>query len=136
MSFSYLETGIFKEHNHLERNNWIYFCLIFLSSLSVFCTDIVNLEKHWDFHESCTQNFSPIYILDLDPKLFVSILTFRVLKCQFSNKICIFPLWQVQNWKITYQLFTKKYTYALINISPMPKVWWLLRSGWKHERNY
>ena len=23
MSFSYLETGIFKEHNHLERNNWI-----------------------------------------------------------------------------------------------------------------
>ena len=49
----------------------------------------------------------------LDPKLFVSILTFRVLKCQFSNKICIFSLWQVQNWKITYQLFTKKYTYGM-----------------------
>ena len=23
MSFIYLETEIFKEHNHLERNNWI-----------------------------------------------------------------------------------------------------------------
>ena len=75
--------------------------------------------------------FSSIYILN--PKLFVSILTFRVLKYQFFNKICIFPLWQVQNWNITYQLFPKKYTYALVEISPMSEVWWLLQSGWKHE---
>ena len=65
ISSSYLETGIFKEHNHLERNNWIWFCLIFFSSLSVFYIDIMNLEKHWDFYESCAQNVSPIYILDL-----------------------------------------------------------------------
>ena len=43
------------------------------------------------------------------------------------------PLWQVQNWKITNQLFPKKYTYAFIEISPKSKVWWLLRSSWKHE---
>ena len=77
----------------------------------------MNLEKHWDFHESCPLNFYAIYILD--PKLLVTILTFRVLKCQFFNKIYIFPLWQVQNWNITYQLFPKKYTGALIEISPM-----------------
>ena len=75
------------------------------------------LEKHWDFHESCPLNIFEIYILN--PKLLVSILTFRVLKCQFFNKICIFPLLQVQNWNITYQLFPKKYTYALIEISPI-----------------
>ena len=92
---------------------------------------MINSEKHWGFHESCPLKFSPIYILD--PKLFVSILTFRVLKYQFFNKICIFSLWQVQNWNITYQLFTKKYTYALIEISPMSKLGWLLRSSWKHE---
>ena len=79
----------------------------------------MNLQKHWAFYESFPLKFSPIYILD--PRLLVSILTFRVLKCQFFNKICIFPLWQVQNWNITYQLFPKKYTYALLKSAPCKK---------------
>ena len=66
----------------------------------------MNLEKQRAFYESFPLNFYPIYILD--PKLLVSILIFRVLKCQFFNKICIFPIWQVQNWKFTYQLFSKQ----------------------------
>ena len=126
ISISYLETGILKEHNHLERNNRIYFCLIFLSSLSVFYTDIMNLEKQW---ESCPLNFSPIYILD--PKLLVSILTFRVLKCQFFNKICIFGRYRIEDSPIDY--LQNKYTYVLIKISPMSKVCWLLQSSWKQE---
>ena len=89
MSFSYLKTGIQKEHNPLERNSRIQFYLIFLSSLSVFYTDIMNLEKNRDSHESCPLNFSPIYILD--PKLFVLILTFRVLQYQSSTKFASFP---------------------------------------------
>ena len=102
------------------------FCLIFLSSLSVFYTDIMNLEKHW---ESCPLNFSPIYILD--PKLLVSILTFRVLKCQFFNKICIFGRYRIEDSPIDY--LQNKYTYVLIKISPMSKVCWLLQSSWKQE---
>ena len=92
----------------------------------------MNLEKHRDFHESCPLNFSPIYILD--PKLFVLILTFRVLKYQFFNQnLHLSPLTGIElkyNLSIIYK---KKYTYALIEISPMSKLGWLLRSSWKHE---
>ena len=30
-------------------------------------------------------------------------------------------------------IISKKYIYAFVEISPISKVWWLLRSGWKHE---
>ena len=79
----------------------------------------MNLEKHWDFHESCTQNFSPIYNLDLDPKLFVSILTFRVLKCKFLTKFASFLFDRYRTEKSLINYLLKKYTYALIEISPM-----------------
>ena len=98
MCFSYPETGILKEHNHPERNNRIQFCLIFLSSLSVFDIDIMNLEKHWAFHESCTQNFSPISIQILDPKLLVST---RVLS---ANSLTNFASFLLTGTELKYHL--------------------------------
>ena len=91
----------------------------------------MNLEKHSDFHESCPLKFSPIYILD--PKLFVLILTFRVLQYQSSTKFASFPFDRYRTEISPINYLQNKYAYALIEIRPMSKLGRLLRSSWKHE---
>ena len=58
---------------------------------------------------------------------------FSCLKCQFFTKFAssAFDRYRTEISPINY--FQKKYTYALIEISPMSKVCWILRSSWKHE---
>ena len=86
------------------------------------------MEKHWAFHESCTQNFSPISIQILDPKLLVST---RVLS---ANSLTNFASFLLTGTELKYHLpITYYVAFQVIDISPMSKFWWLLQSGWKHE---
>ena len=50
-----------------------------------------------------------------------------------STKFASFPFDRYRTEISPINYLQKEYTYALIEISPMSKVWWLLRSSWKHE---
>ena len=50
-----------------------------------------------------------------------------------STKFASFPFDRYRTEISPTNYLQKEYTYALIKISPMSKVCWLLRSSWKHE---
>ena len=50
-----------------------------------------------------------------------------------STKFASFPLDRYRTEISPLNYLQNKYTYALIEISPMSKLGWLLRSSWKHE---